>query len=125
MPLIAFGSLSDLYRSVVAGVGSTPWGAVPLSVPEENLPTVLPLQVAFELRPIVEAASGEIRLPQSRRHLPCAIGLADTLKQVQQAIDSGVAVRLALEVVFGTAKMAPMSRRAFATVSGSDAASRG
>ena len=110
----AFGNLSALYRHVAAGIGATPWGAVALSVPSENLPTVLRLQVAFEMRPSVDAAVGALGLPRSRRHVPCAMALAHALEQVRQAIDPRIALRLALEVTFGTAKMTPMSQRAFA-----------
>jgi hypothetical protein len=117
VPLNAFGSLVDLYEHVAAGIGSTAWGAVALSVPSDNLPTVLPLQVAFELRPAVDAAFAQLGLPQSRRHVPCTLALADALKQVRQAMDPSTALRLALEIVFGMAKMAPMSRRAFAAAS--------
>lgn len=114
VPLEAFGSLERLYRQVAEGVGSTPWGAVALSIPDGHRPSVLPLQVAFELRPAVEAALAASGLPSTRRHVPCAIALADALKQVREAIDLTVGLTLALEVVFGMAKTVPMSRRAFA-----------
>ena len=112
--------LGDLYRNVAAGVGSASWGAVPLSVPPGNLPTVLPLRVAFELRPAVDAACEHLRLQQSQRHVPCTIALADALRQVQATIDMRLAVRLALEVAFGMAKVTPMSRRALAASRSND-----
>ena len=114
LPLEAFGSLVDLYRGVAAGVGSTPWGAVALSVPDVHRQTVLPLQVAFELRSTVDDACAALGLPASERHVPCTVALADALRQVREAIDPRLALRLSLEIVFGTAKMMPMSQRAFA-----------
>jgi hypothetical protein len=119
--LAAFPPLEDLYTGVAAGVGAVEWGKVPLSVPAGNAPFVLPIQVAFELRPAVDAAVASLDLDRSRRHVPCTFALADGLRQVQAAIDPSIALRLALEVVFGTAKMVPMSRRAFESV-GADAA---
>lgn len=113
VPLETFGSLERLYRQVAEGVGSTAWGTVALSMPADHRPSVLPLQVAFELRPAVAAAMAASGLPTTRRHVPCALALADALKQVRDAIDIALGLTLALEVVFGTAKTVPMSRRAF------------
>jgi hypothetical protein len=118
-PLEAFGSLERLYRHVAEGVGTAPWGAVALSLPADHAPSVLPLQVAFEIRPAVEAAAAACDLPAARRHVLCTVALADALRQVQGAIEMPVALTLALEVVFGMAKLVPMSRRAF------EAAARG
>lgn len=81
------------------------------------MPSVLPIRVAFELRPAVDAAVATLNLEPSRRHVPCTYALAEALTQVQAAIDPAVAIRLALEVVFGMAKMVPMSQRAFDAVS--------
>jgi hypothetical protein len=64
----------------------------------------------------VEAAVQGAGLEPRLRHVPCALALAVRLKQVRQALDIDIALKLALEVVFGTAKMVPMSRRALAAV---------
>jgi hypothetical protein len=108
-----FPSLMHLYRLVASGVGAGSWGTVPLSVLADHHPTVLPLQVAFELRPTVAAACKQLRLPDSQRQVLCTIALADALRQVVKSIDMRLALCLALEIVFGTAKMTPMSQRAF------------
>jgi hypothetical protein len=108
-----FGSLADLYRSVAANVGKSGWGMVHVSVGDDHAPTVLPIRVAFELRPAVESACSAAGVPDKQRHLACATALALGLKQVRAAIDIKVGLKLALEVVFGMAKLAPMSRRAF------------
>jgi hypothetical protein len=118
VPLEWFGSLEALYRHVAASVGAAPWGAISTTVPADHRPTVLPLQVAFELRPAVDAAMMRTALPASLRHVPCSLALADGLKQVRQAIDLQIALTLSLEVVFGTAKMAPMSDAAFRRAAG-------
>ena len=108
-------SLEDLYRRVAAGVGTVDWGTVAMTVPADNRPTIKPIQVAFELRAAVDAAVVQAGLSASRRHVPCALALCFGLKQVQQTIDMGIALTLAFEVVFGAAKMMPMSRRALAS----------
>jgi hypothetical protein len=116
IPLDRFGSLEALYRGVAASVGSTAWGMVKTTVPAANQLTLLPIRVAFELRPAVETAVQKSGLSPRLRHVPCALALAVGLKQVRQAIDIDIGLTLALEVVFGTAKMVPMSRRALAAV---------
>jgi hypothetical protein len=116
VPREYFGSIERLYRLVAANVGGVAWGTVATSVPDDNRPSVIPLQVAFELRPAVDALMTQARLSPSLRHVLCALALADGLRQVRQAIDMRVAITLALEVAFGTAKMLPVSKRAFAEV---------
>jgi len=115
-PAELFWPPDDYYRSVAANVKKAAWGNVTTSVPDANKPRVVPLQVAFELRDAVDAAQSEAGLPRSLRHVVCALALADGLKQVQHACDMGIAVRLAMEIVFGMAKMVPMSRAAFEAV---------
>ena len=65
---------------------------------------------------MVDAAIAQAGLKTSQRYIPCVLALAIAIKQVRDAIDMELAVRLALETLFGAAKMMPMSRRAFATV---------
>jgi len=111
--LADFGSLADLYRSVAANVGQPESGAVHLTVGEDHLPTIPPLRLAFELRPAVEEACSAAGVALTLRHQACALALASGLEQVREAIDIKVGLTLSLEVVFGMAKMAPMSRSAF------------
>jgi hypothetical protein len=116
--LADFGSLEDLYRSVAANVSTSEWGNVHLTVGKDHEPTIPPLRLAFELRPSVDAACSVAGIPSAQRYRPCALALAGALVQVKDAIDVKLALRLALEVVFGMAKMAPMSHRAFDAVAG-------
>jgi hypothetical protein len=122
VPLADFGSLEDLYRSVAQHVGDQEWGNVHVSVGADHAPTIPPIRLAFELRPAVEATCAEAGIVDARRHQPCALALAGALDQVKEAIDIKLGLRLALEVVFGMAKMAPMSRRAFMEVADDEAA---
>jgi hypothetical protein len=105
-----FPRLDELYRNVAANVGKTPWGHVAVSVPDDNRPTVPPLFAAYALRGVVDSAQTEAALPNPLRHVPPALALAHGLRQVDGAIDMEIGVRLALEVVFGTAKLAPLSQ---------------
>jgi hypothetical protein len=111
-----FRPLDEFYANVAANVGKNPWGNVATSVAVANKPRVVPLQVAFELRAAVDAAQSGSGLPRTLRHVVCAVALADGLKEVKAACDMNIAVTLAMEVVFGTSKMAPMSRAAFERV---------
>ena len=120
VPLDLFRPLDGFYAWVAASVGKVPWGNVTTSVAASNKPHVVPLRVAYELRDAVDAAQSKAGLSRGLRHVVCAVALADCLKQVKPACDVSMAVTLAMEVAFGTAKMAPMSRAAFETVARSE-----
>jgi hypothetical protein len=109
VPADAFGPLDRLYELVASGVGTTAWGEVALTVPAANRPNIQPLRLAFEMRPAVEAAV--TGLDFTGRHVPCALALGQAIERTRDAIDVRVALTLALEVVFGMAKVVPMSRR--------------
>jgi hypothetical protein len=109
-----------VYKLVATSVGKQDWGHVATSVGEDHRPSVLPIQVAFDLRDAVDTALEEAGLPRTLRHVPCALALAIGLRQVATAIDMEVAVTLALEVTFGMAKMAPMPKSVFARLAAED-----
>ena len=113
VPLDLFEPLDRYYAWVAESVGKAEWGNVTTSVAESNKPQIMPLRAAFELRGAVDVAQSKAGLNRSLRHVVCAVALADCLKQVKAACDMSMAVTLAMEVAFGTAKMAPMSRAAF------------
>lgn len=115
-----FGSLERLYRHVVEHMAASEWGQVAVSVPEDHAPWVLPLQMAFQMRPFVLQAMATVALPPEAvvegralgwgRHVPCTLALASAIVQTAGAIERSVAITLSLEVVFGMAKMVPMSQ---------------
>lgn len=121
VPMEAFAGLRETFQRVAAGVGTAAWGNVVTGVPEDNRPTVLPIQVAFELRPNVDQAMERASLSRDRRHHVTALALAIGVRLTKDAIDPKIAVALALDVSVGMAKMAPMSRRAFAALAKPDA----
>jgi hypothetical protein len=79
----------------------------------------MPIRVAFEMRRAVVAvesalADGHGGVPWARRDLLCATALAAGIAETADALPPFVAVPLALDVVFGMAKMVPMSQAAYA-----------
>lgn len=108
-----FPSLEEIFRSFAAGIGdAADWGRVPLTVPDENRPFLMPLRAAYETRVHIDRmlpAGGDAK---SRLHV-VTLALAEALIAVAEAIDHPLALRLALETVNGMAKTAPMTDEAF------------
>ena len=113
VPLSYFDQLERIYKLVASSAGGAAWGHPALTVADDHRPSILPIQVAFEMRGVVDQAMTMAELPPELRYVPCALALASGIRQVAAAIDLSVAVTLALEVTFGMAKMAPMSKAAF------------
>jgi hypothetical protein len=104
-----FPSLRMIFEHFAANIGNeSDWGKVPLAVPDENQPFLLPLRVAYETRPIVDRAFRPLHSAEERMRA-AVIALADALIAVRQVIDSKTAVLLALQMVNGMAKTAPMT----------------
>jgi hypothetical protein len=116
-PAECFADPGAIYKHIAATVGSTEWGCVATTVGDDHAPGVMPIRAAFELREAVDEVQSKAGLPTELRYVPCALALAAGIGQVREALDVRVTVRLALEIVFGMAKMAPMSRAAFESVS--------
>ncbi len=104
---------TELYELVARSVGGAEWGQVTVTVLEANQPWVLPIRSAYELRATVVGLEAEHGLALAERHTLTATALREAILQVGEAMDRTVAVRLALEVTFGMAKMAPMTEAAF------------
>lgn len=114
----AFGELGERYARVAAAAGSLPWGEVAVALPDDHRPWVLPLRVAFELRPVVVAAAAAAADAGWSRHEVVAAALASAIAQAAGALDPPTSVGLALDVTFGMAKVVPMSRAAFEEAAG-------
>lgn len=113
VPASAFPSVADLRRGADPD-GAPGWGEVPLTVGADHAPTQPPLRRAFELRPAVLRTEREFNAPVTDRHVVTASALASAIEQTKDAIDPQVALRLALEVVLGMTRMAPMTASRFA-----------
>ena len=111
-----FPPIDEPIRSFAGAVGgangaATPWGFVPLTVPEDHRPAVQPLRQAYELRAPVRAVFAEYQMPPGEWPSTCAFALVIELARVREAIDHRIAVRIVLETVNGIAKTAPMTDR--------------
>lgn len=102
-----------LYRHVASTITEAAWGHVVTTTGDDHRPWVMPLAAAYELRPAVLAAEAAQGTPIGERHLLTATALLEAGHEVAGAIDPSVAVQLALEVVWGMAKTAPMTKAAF------------
>lgn len=102
-------SLEAVFQHFVANVHrQEEWGRVPLSVPEEHVPFVRPLQMAYEMRPVVDRVCKRCDTVELRLH-SCLFALVSILAMVKEAIDNKVALLLAVETVNGVAKTAPLT----------------
>jgi hypothetical protein len=112
-----FPTLESIFKNYAANIGkAAEWGKVPLSVPAGHLPFVLPLRVAYEARPAVDRIFQP--LTTSEQKLRAATqGLIKALIAVRDAIDHKIVLALALEIINGMAKTAPMTAEAMAAVS--------
>jgi hypothetical protein len=110
-----FPPLQDVVRHFVANIGKEEeWGRVPLSVPEDHRPYIMPLQIAYETRDAVDRALAALGGDVSQRLRATALALAKALCKTKDALDRRVATTLALETVNGMSKTAPMTRTAMA-----------
>jgi hypothetical protein len=118
--LLAAGYTKDDFPSIKAvleyfaanGGKESDWEKVPWSVLAGNLPSVLPLQVAYETRSAVDSAFKS--LVGSQKLHAGVLTLCGVLIAVKNAIDRKIALVLALETVNGMAKTAPMTDEATA-----------
>jgi len=110
-----FPSIADVFRNFAAKIGDkADWGRVPLTVPEENRPYLMPLRVEFETRANVDKLIGGGDAARAFRI--AMLALAEALGQVREAIDPRVVLLLAFETLNGMAKTAPMTAEAFQRV---------
>lgn len=112
VPAAAFPSADELYAQTATHVGAAGWGEVTTTVGDDHRPTLPPLRSAFELRPAVLGVERDFGAAVTDRHIVTASALAAAIAQTKDAMDPALALRLSLEVLFGMAKMAPMTQTA-------------
>jgi len=108
-----FPDLKLIFQHFAANVGKSEWGKVPLSVPDDNKPSILPIAVTYESRSAVDKFFQKLNGPRARLRAS-VLTLAKVLIAVQQVMDKKLALLLALESVNGMAKTAPMTDEAMA-----------
>jgi hypothetical protein len=110
-----FPRLGEVFAGFAGRIGAPEdWGKVPLSLPAEYWPEKLPLRVAFDTRPGVDAAVLSIKDDKRRVLRACALAMALTLKDetLAEQLDPAAALTLTFEMINGMAKTAPMTDKA-------------
>jgi hypothetical protein len=116
-----FPVLNDVFKYFAANIGKKEdWGKVPLSVPQQHYPFLLPLRVTYEARAIVDQSLGPIGADPSQRLRATTLTLARALCETRDILSRTIATTLAIETVNGMAKTAPMTNAAMATISAKD-----
>jgi hypothetical protein len=104
-----FPSLLDVFRGFAGRVGKPEdWGKVPLSVPPEEWPRLLPLRVTFDTRSGIDAALKPVKEDRARALRVCTLALTMLLNETGNDLDPSTELTLVFETINGIAKTAPM-----------------
>jgi hypothetical protein len=110
-------SLKEIFTYFAANVGKPEdWGKVPLSIPKDNYPFIMPLRAAYELRLTVDKLFAPLGDDHKQKLQAATLALAETLCKTRDVLNRQIAIKLALETVNGMSKTAPMTDAAFAKV---------
>jgi hypothetical protein len=117
-PMIGFSAsdipkLEPIFQNFASSIGRSPQskGSVPLTVPEENRPRVMPLRAAFELRSKLNNLYQARGTSSEDRPLVCTGALAQILGMTRNALAPRIALTLAYETLIGMAKTVPMAAK--------------
>jgi hypothetical protein len=106
-----FPGLVNVLQEFAGRIGKPEdWGKVPLSLPPENWPRLLPLRVAFDTRDGVDAVLGSVKDDRGRALRVSTLALTMLLNEADGALDSPSTMVLVLETINGMAKTAPMTK---------------
>jgi hypothetical protein len=112
-----FPVLSDVFKHFAANIGKTEdWGKVPLSVPQQHQPFLLPIRVAYETRAAVDHSLESLGDNHSLRLRAATLALAKALCETRDVLSRIIATTLAIETVNGMSKTAPMTDTAIAAI---------
>jgi hypothetical protein len=112
-----FPVLEDVFKYFAANIGKhEEWGKVPLSIPQQHLPFVLPLRVTYATRATVDRSLAPLGNDSSRRLRATTLALAKALCGSRDVLNRIVATTLAIETINGMAKTAPMTDAAMASI---------
>jgi hypothetical protein len=105
-----FPELKNVFTYFVANIGKgEEWGKVPLSIPKDNHPFIMPLRVSYETRPMVDKIFVPLGDNQQQKLQAAALALAETLCKTRDVLNRRIAITLALETVNGMSKTASMT----------------
>lgn len=112
-----FPVLNDVFKYFAANIGKeADWGKVPLSVPQQHYPFLLPLRVTYETRATVDQSLAPLGGDPSQRLRATTLALAKALCETRDVLSRTIATSLAIETINGMAKTAPMTDAAMATI---------
>jgi hypothetical protein len=110
-PKDRFPSLMAVFQEFAGRVGKPEdWGKVPLSLPPEQWPRLLPLRATFDTRNGVDAVLGPVKDDKSRALRVSTRALTMLLNDAGQRVDPGSELTLVFETINGAAKTAPMTK---------------
>ena len=102
-----FPSLIEIFEAYAKNVNTSEWGNLILSVPEENKPSILPLQAGYETRKYIDQ---HINLENDEKTLRIVINaICDILIETKTALDPVIALTLTFEIINGMSKTATMT----------------
>lgn len=107
-----FPKLSKIFQYFANMLGDEKdWGKVPLSIPEDNYPILLPLRVGYETRLTIDKLFEQILEDRFRCLKISVIALSEIFKMVRDIIDPRIALSLGFEMINGMTKTAPMTEK--------------
>ena len=110
VPSNKFPSIEKIFQDFAGGIGKeSDWGNVPYTIPEENIPFLLPLRVGVESREQVDKILNQIELDKNQKLTIVTKSLCDILNKTKHIIDSAISIKLSLEIVNGMSKTATLT----------------
>jgi hypothetical protein len=105
---------NEIVRRVACGMQQAARGEAnnfpPLSVPRANFPREWSPNACLRLRRNVLAIGRRHRFTPRQTAFALAYAIVSIIRYLQQVLDPAIAVRLAAEIMFATARMAPLNR---------------
>jgi hypothetical protein len=112
-----FPILNDVFKHFAANIGKNEdWGKVPLSIPKQHQPFLLPIRVAYETRAAVDQSLKPLGGNHSQRLRAATLALAKAICETRDVLSRTIATTLAIETVNGMSKTAPMTDAAIAAI---------
>lgn len=104
-----FPGLASVFQSFARRIGKPEdWGKVPLSLPPEEWPRLLPLRVTFDTRNGVDTLLAPINNDKERALRIATRALTMLLNDADRSLEPRATLTLVFETINGAAKTAPM-----------------
>ena len=110
VPKNKFPSIGKIFQDFASGIGKeSDWGNVPYTIPEGNIPSLLPLRIGVESREQVDKILNQIELDKSQKLTIVTKSLCDVIIKTKHVVDSAISIKLSLEIINGMSKTATMT----------------